>query len=332
MQQGKMDPERTASVKSLTDRRLWLAPLAGFTDLPFRTVCKACGADVVVSEMISVDGLWHAPRRSLEYAGFTDELHPYGIQLFGTDYKLMVKILPLILNIKPDFIDINMGCPVKKVVKRGAGAALMKDPARAADLVKALREALPPALPLSVKIRSGWDKYSINAEEVALYLEEAGADMICLHPRTRSQMYAGRSDWTLISRLKQQLHIPLIGNGDVRTPQDAVSLFTETGCDSIMIGRGALGNPWIFWEIKEHLTSGISKPLSREQKFDTIARHCKLVAEQLGEEKAVIELRAHLSYYTKGFRDGSAVRNYLNRSLDLEDILQKVKELYYGQN
>ncbi|MBN1948366.1 MAG: tRNA-dihydrouridine synthase, partial [Candidatus Cloacimonetes bacterium] len=270
--------------------------------------------------------------RSLEYAEFTEKLHPYGIQLFGTDHRLMVKILPLILKIKPDFIDINMGCPVKKVVKRGAGAALIKEPARAADMVKALREALPPALPLSVKIRSGWDKYSINAEEVALRLEEAGADIICLHPRTRSQMYAGRSDWNLIFRLKQQLHIPLIGNGDVRTPQDALTLFAETGCDSIMIGRGALGNPWIFREIKDHLSAGNSLSLTREQKFDIISQHCKLVADQLGEERAVIEIRAHLSYYTKGFRDGSAVRNYLNRSLDLEDILQKVKDLYYGQS
>jgi len=314
----------------LTNRKVWLAPLAGITDLSFRMICKICGADVVVSEMVSADGLIRNPEPSLKYAKFAEAQRPFGIQLFGSDPKTVGKAIAVIENIRPDFIDFNMGCPVKKVIKKGAGSALMKDPDRAVSIVKEIKKHLSESIPLSVKIRSGWDIFNLNAIDFALRMEDSGVNIICLHARTRSQMYSGRSDWDLIAKVKSKLSIPLVGNGDIKTPEDAKNMLDQTGCDSIMIGRGAMGKPWIFNYVKQFLASGTYTELDNPSKFNIIKEHCELTCKNKSEEIALKELRTHLAYYTKGFRGGSYIRDYIVRSLDLNDNLSKIRELYNG--
>jgi tRNA-dihydrouridine synthase B len=318
------------NLKEITEKKIWLAPLAGITDISFRSICKSCGADVVVSEMVSADGLVLNPEHSLKYTRFTEAQRPFGIQLFGSDPVIIGKAARITESLNPDFLDFNMGCPVKKVIKKGAGSALMKDVDRAVKIVREIKKNISEQLPLSVKIRSGWDLFSINVLEFATRLEEAGADMICYHARTRTQMYSGRSNWQLIAELKRKLSIPLIGNGDIRTPEDALQMFEITKCDSIMIGRGSLGRPWIFNEIKEFLKTGSHDILEPEKKFNIIEEHCKLTCHEKNEEQALKDLRTHFAFYTKGFEGGSRVRNYIFHSQDLEDNLMKIRELYYG--
>ncbi len=319
-------------IANLTKQKIWLAPLAGFTDNAFRTICKKCGADVVVSEMVSVDGLIHNKVKSLEYLDFTDFQRPYGIQLFGSNPAIMAKGTEIALEMKPDFIDVNMGCPVKKVVKRGAGSALMNFSELAENIIKEIKKILAgTSIPLSVKIRAGWDKCCINAVEFGKKMENAGCDMICLHPRTRSQMFSGQSDWNLIRELKEKLTIPLIGNGDINSVEDIIRMFNETGCDSVMIGRGVLGKPWIFRDIKEYFESGDVSDISFLEKMKIIKEHFELEIENKGETKALIEMRNHFSHYTKGLPGGAKVREFVNRCLDSEDVLEAIETLFLSQ-
>ncbi len=320
------------SLSDLARKKIWLAPLAGITDNSFRSVCKNCGADVVVSEMVSADGLIRNPEKCLRYIRFGENQHPFGVQIFGKDPGIMKKAISRAIQTGADFIDVNMGCPVKKVVKRGAGVALMQNPQLAVSIISAMKKELQgTGILLSVKIRSGWDNFSSNAVEFALKLQQAGIDMICLHPRTRSQMYAGKSDWNLIKTLKQALNIPVIGNGDIRNPEDALKMFETTGCDSIMIGRGAMGKPWIFREIKSALKNLEIEKIWMEEKFELIRKHVELTVKDKGESVALREMRTHFSCYTRGFKGGAKIRDYINRSLDMEDILDMIKKLYLTQ-
>lgn len=319
-------------IANLTKQKIWLAPLAGFTDNAFRTICKNCGADVVVSEMVSADGLIYKKEKSLKYLDYTDFQRPYGIQLFGSDPVIMAKGAEIALAEKPDFIDINMGCPVKKVIKRDAGSALMNTPELAENITKEIKKVLAgTSIPLSVKIRAGWDNLNINAVEFGKRMENAGCDMICLHPRTRSQMFSGKSDWNLIKKLKKKLTIPLIGNGDINSIEDIIRMFKETGCDSVMIGRGVLGKPWIFRNIKEYFESGEVSDISWKEKIKIIKEHFKLEIENKGETKALIEMRSHFSHYTKGLPGGAKVREFINRCLDSKDVLEAIETLYHAQ-
>jgi len=319
-------------VELLTAKKIWLAPLAGYTDKSFRTICKECGADVVVSEMISADGLIFNREKSIKYAEFSEAQRPFGIQLFGSDPVTMAKAAEIILSKKPDFIDINMGCPVKKVVKRGAGSALMKTPSTAEKIVKEMKKALQGVeIPLSVKIRSGWDFHSINAVEFSEMLEQSGADLICIHPRTRSQMFSRKSDWQIIKKIKRKVKIPVVGNGDINSAEDAERMFSETDCDSVMIGRGAVGKPWIFDETKQLLLSRKIFPLSYQKKLEIISRHLMLELEEKGKIVGIKEMRKHLSAYTKGLRGGSKVRNLLNRTLDEKEIIDLMSRLYESE-
>ena len=323
-----MDP----IIANLTKQKIWLAPLAGFTDSAFRTICKKCGTDVVVSEMVSADGLIHNKEKSLKYLDFTDFQRPYGIQLFGSDPIIMAKGAEIALEMKPDFIDINMGCPVKKVIKRGAGSALMNTPELAESIVQEIKNVMSgTSIPLSVKIRAGWDNFSINAVEFGQKMENTGCDMICLHPRTRSQMFSGKSDWSLIKKLKEKLTIPLIGNGDITSVEDIIRMFKETECDSVMIGRGVLGKPWIFRNIKEHFENGEILDISWKEKLKIIKKHFELEIEHKGEKQALVEMRSHFSYYTKGLPGGAKVREFINRCLDSEDVLEAIETLYQHQ-
>lgn len=317
----------------LTNKKVWLAPLAGITDNPFRAICKECGADVVVSEMISVDGLLYNSERSLKYAEFEESQRPFGLQLFGSDPEIFKKALKIALTKKPDFIDINMGCPVKKVIKRGAGSALMTTPDIAANIVSETKKILLPLnIPLSVKFRSGWDLNSINSLDFGIKMQKAGADLICLHPRTRGQMFSGKSNWDLIAELKKEVTIPVIGNGDIITIEDMIAMYEQTGCDSVMIGRGIMGKPWLFKQINNYLNSGNIKQITTKEKLEIIRRHMELMIFHKGEKQAVYEMRTHFSHYTKGLRGGAQVRNKINKLFDVDEILTLVEELYKTQN
>jgi len=320
-------------IAALTKQKIWLAPLAGITDNPFRTICKECGADVVVSEMISVDGLLYNRGRSLEYADFEESQRPFGLQLFGSDPVIFEKALPIALSRKPDFIDINMGCPVKKVIKRGAGSALMKTPKIAEKIVKAVKKILEPLnIPLSVKFRAGWDMFSINSNEFGKRMQDAGADMICLHPRMRSQMFSGISNWKLISELKSEVDIPVIGNGDIKTADDVSKMLEQTKCDTVMIGRGAMGRPWLFTQIRKYLETGSIINISTEKKLEIIRRHMELMIDNKGAKRAINEMRTHFNHYTKGFKGGAKIRNKINQSFYIDEIIEYVEKLYMSNS
>ncbi|MCF7858625.1 MAG: tRNA dihydrouridine synthase DusB [Candidatus Cloacimonetes bacterium] len=316
-------------IEKLTDHKIWLAPLAGITDRSFRSICKECGADVVVSEMVSVDGLLYNKERSLEYARFDQSQRPFGLQLFGSNPEIFLKALDVALSIEPDFIDINMGCPVKKVVKRGAGSSMMTTPDIAAEIVSKVKNKLQPKeVPLSVKFRAGWDNSSVNAIEFGIKMQNAGADVLCLHPRTRSQMYSGKSNWTLLKELKQKVSVPVVGNGDVKTIQDVLQMYDETRCDSIMIGRGVIGKPWFFTKIKNFMTNNDESEPTTEEKLKIIQKHLNLTINDKGKQQALLEMRTHFSHYTKGFQGGAKVRASINKSEDVNEIVTLIKELY----
>ena len=318
-------------IASLTDHKLWLAPLAGYTDNTFRTIAKKCGADVIVSEMVSADGLFYNYDNSIQYAYFEDFQRPFGVQLFGSDPEMMAKGAEIIARIRPDFIDINMGCPVKKVINRMAGSALMKDIDLACRITESVKEVgIKHNLLVTTKFRSGWDLESINFLPYGKALESSGSDALILHPRTRSQMFTGHSNWDHIRVLKDNVKIPVVGNGDVKSIQDAQELYTMTNCDSIMIGRGALGKPWIFQEIKDIITQK-ETPLD---KLQIVLEHYKLALKNSNPDDllhAIREMRSHFTYYSKGIRGGSQLRNEINHTTDSEEIYTIINKLEFNQ-
>ncbi len=310
-------------LKQLIDKKLWLAPLAGYTDQAYRLICKENGADVLVSEMVSADGLIRDSKRTLQYVEFMERERPFGIQIFGSDAITIAKAAEFLIPYKPDFIDLNMGCPVKKVIRRNSGSALMRDPALAASIVRETKRALAGIIPLSVKFRSGWDNNSLNYLEFGLLMQDSGADFLCLHARTTKQMFSGLSSWEHIARLKNALSIPLIGNGDVKDPESAHKMLRETNCDSVMIGRGALGRPWIFNQIKDHEKTSDYAPLLHQDWVEVIIRHLDFALERQREAVVVKEMRSHLCFYTKGIIGGAELRKQIN----LTESVKELKEL-----
>ncbi|MBI9030854.1 tRNA dihydrouridine synthase DusB [bacterium] len=318
-------------ISSLTDHKLWLAPLAGYTDNTFRTIAKKCGADVIVSEMVSADGLYYNLENSLHYAYFEEFQRPFGVQLFGSDADMMAKGAEIIAGIKPDFIDINMGCPVKKVINRMAGSALMKDLDLACRITEAVKEVgLKHKLLVTTKFRSGWDLESINYLSFGKALENSGSDALILHPRTRSQMFTGHSNWEHIRLLKESVNIPVVGNGDVKSLEDAQELYNLTYCDSIMIGRGALGKPWIFQEIKDFY-------LNQETSIDklkVVLNHYELSLKNSNPNDqlhAIREMRSHFTHYSKGIRGGAQLRDEINHTIDPQEIFNIINKLEFNQ-
>jgi nifR3 family TIM-barrel protein len=307
-------------LKRLTSNKLWLAPLAGYTDQAFRRICKEHGADILVSEMVSADGLIRDSKRTIQYVEFLEEERPFGVQIFGSDPLVMAKAAEFLIPYKPDFIDINMGCPVKKVVRRNSGSALMKDPELAASIVRETKTALAGEIPLGVKFRSGWDNDSLNYLEFGLLLQASGADFLCLHARTTKQMFSGLSNWEHIAKLKQALEIPLIGNGDIKDPESALKMMKDTGCDSVMIGRGALGKPWIFDQIKQYQTSGEYSPLLHHTWIDTILQHLDYALQTQREAVVVKEMRSQLCFYTKGMIGGAELRHKINQTQSIAEL------------
>ncbi len=302
--------------------------MAGYTDRPFRQICIEWGADVVVSEMVSADGIIHKQRQTLAYLHFTEEERPFGAQLFGSDPMVMTRAAEAALIYKPDFIDINMGCPVKKVIKRRAGGALMHDLTRAIEIVKAIRQALPDDFPLSVKFRSGTDISHLNYLDFGLAMQDAGADFVTLHPRTVKQIFSGMSNWEHIRLLKQHLSIPVIGNGDIKNVEDALQMLSETGCDSIMLGRGALGQPWVFKQIKAALNQESCVEISSEDKLDTVIKHIDHALEVKPERLVVKEVRSQLCFYTKGISGSAKLRDAINHTESITGIKKLLTDAF----
>ncbi len=300
-----------------------MAPMAGITDLGFRTIVREFGAALCFTEMISAAGLTRGTVKSYRYLETAPHDRPLGIQLFGSDPAILADGAKIAAEAQADLIDINMGCPAKKVLKNGAGAALMKDPHRVAEIVKKVRGAI--VMPLTVKIRSGWRENKINAVEIAHIAEDCGADALILHPRTVNQGFSGLSDWNLIGEVKNRLQIPVIGSGDIRVPDDAARMLDQTCCDGVMVGRGALGNPWIFKFIVDHLKHEREREMpSPRERQKVIERHLEMTIALYGEILGIKNFRKHLLWYTKGLRGSSQFRQSAVHIREKEDLLESV--------
>jgi nifR3 family TIM-barrel protein len=307
---------------------LYLAPQAGVSESPFRRLCRAFGADVVVSEFVSAEGIRRGSERTHEYLRFDDEERPIGVQIFGADPVGMAEAAALVEDVyRPDFLDINFGCPVKKVVKRNGGSGCLKD----LDLVERVIRAVAGSItiPTTVKIRSGWSEETRTPVEIALRCQDAGARVLTLHPRTRTQMYSGAADWDEIAAVVDALGIPVVGNGDIRTGADARGMWEHTRCAGIMIARGSHGAPWIFAEAKAAL-EGKVLPAGPDvaERFEIILEHARnAIAFERDEERAMLEFRKHLAWYTKGLPEGRRLREELFAVRRLEDA-QRILEGY----
>ena len=286
---------------------LILAPLAGISDLPFRTIARRFGCGLCYSEMVSADGIVRGQRKTLDILRSGPGDRPLIAQIFGSDPGVLAAAAAIIEERGlADAVDINMGCPVKPVIRRGAGAALMREPERVRLIIREARRTI--RIPLTVKIRSGWSPKEKNALEIARIAEGEGADAVAIHPRTASQGLSGRSDWSVVAEVKAVLKIPVIGNGDVETPGDASALLGQTGCDGIMIGRAALGNPWIFRNALRHLAGEGIELANLEEKRRVIGEHLEMSVGRYGEVTGVKNFRKHLFWYTKGLRGSAAFR------------------------
>ncbi len=299
--------------------KLILAPMAGVCDQPFRLLCKEQGCDILYTEMISAKGLYYDNKNTIPLLSMHEDEKPLGVQLFGSEPELMAEMAKKIEDRGFSFIDVNMGCPVPKIVNNGEGSALMKTPLLIGKIVSAMVKATK--LPVTIKIRSGFDEEHINAPEVAKIAEESGASAIAVHGRTRKQYYSGHADWAVIARVKDCVNIPVIGNGDILTPQDVINMKKQTNCDAFMIGRGARGNPWIFKEIKEYFRSGTvsDRPDLYEIKR-TMLRHAQLMIEFKGEFTGIHEMRKHVAWYSAGLPDSARLRNLINRVESYEEL------------
>lgn len=299
--------------------RVVLAPLAGVSDSSFRSICRSMGAAIVFTEMISADGLVQKNPRTLDYLFLRENERPIGFQLFGSSPYTMAKAVEIVESYRPDFIDLNFGCPVKKVVKKGAGAALLKNINKLRTITEQVVRITN--LPVFAKIRKGWDERQNNAVEVAKILEQCGIHAITVHPRTQVQQYRGHSDWSVIKQVKETVAIPVIGNGDVKAAEDAKNMIDQTRCDFVMIGRGSLGNPWIFKEANCFLqTREKLPPPTLEKKLKIILNHLEDIISIKGEKVGLQEIRKHLGWYTKGLSHSAKIRAELFRLKNKEDI------------
>ena len=313
-----------------TDNIYILGPMAGVSDLPFRLLCKERGAGLVCMEMVSAKAIAYQNKKTYDLMKTLPQEAPVSLQLFGSEPELMAEVAKKIEEEPFDILDINMGCPVPKVVNNGEGSALMKNPKLAAEIIRAISRAIKK--PVTAKIRIGFDEAHLNAVEMAKYLEDAGAAAVAVHGRTREQYYSGRADWEMIARVKEALSIPVIGNGDVTCPEDGARLQKETGCDGIMIARAAEGNPWIFRDMVEYEEKGCYQGRVSQQEIGSmILRHARLQIEYKGEKIAMREMRKHAGWYTAGCRNSSRFRGQLNqieRYEQLEELILK----WMGEN
>ncbi len=294
------------------ENNIFLAPMAGITDKPFRRICRSFGAGLVYSEMVSAKGLYYNDKKTAALMDMSGEA-PCAIQIFGSEPELMAEIVSKVMKFHPDIIDINMGCPAPKIVNNGDGSALMKDPKLMGRIMRAVADASP--VPVTAKIRKGWEED--NSLICARILEENGAAAVAVHGRTRREFYSGRADWDAIKRIKAELSVPVIGNGDIFTADDAVRMFENTGCDAVMVARGAQGNPWLFRQIHELMSEGrvITEPDPRERLRQALM-HTEMLVEEKGEARGIKEARKHLAWYIKGLRGASRLKTEIFRISD----------------
>ncbi len=306
-----------------------VAPMAGITNTSYRKICKEMGAGLIVAEMVSDKAVMYDNEKTLDLLKMDEMERPISQQIFGSDKESFVAATKTILEKqKPDIIDINMGCPVPKVAVRAqAGSALMKSPEKVYEIVKAVVEA--STVPVTVKIRSGWDEKSINAPEIAKICEKAGASAISVHGRTRAQGYSGKANWDVIKAVKESVSIPVIGNGDILSCYDAKRMLEETGCDGVMIGRGILGNPWLLKECVDYLNEGmVPKEVSFEEKISMMKKHMMSLYEDKCEKEATLELRTILMYYLKGMPNTKEVKSKIVHSKSKEEYIEIINKFY----
>jgi len=304
-----------------------LAPMAGICNSAFRRIIREMGAGLIYAEMVSDKALVYENQKTEDMLYMTEYERPISQQIFGSDKESFIEAAKIIYEkMKPDIIDINMGCPVPKVaVSAQAGAALLKNPEKIYEIVKGIKDAVP--IPVTVKIRSGWDNKSINAVEVAKVCEKAGASAICVHPRTRSQRYEGNADWNIIKEVKEAVSIPVIGNGDIKTVYDAKRMIEETNCDAVMIGRASLGNPWLIRDIVKYLSKGIEPiSISKEERIDMCFKHLDYLLEFKREKTAVLEMRSHIAWYLKGLEGANDVKRKIFVSNTKEEVINILNE------
>ncbi|MDR3552304.1 MAG: tRNA dihydrouridine synthase DusB [Clostridia bacterium] len=310
-----------------------LAPMAGVADTAFRLICRECGAAYVVGEMASAKGLMMSDRKTAELLTVTPAERPMAVQLFGDDPGIIAAAVKKAASFGPDIIDINMGCPVPKVAGNGGGSALMKNPSLAGHIIEAAVKAT--VLPVTVKLRKGWDASSVNAVEIAKIAQECGAAAVTIHGRTRDQMYAPPADLTIIAAVKAAVKIPVIGNGDVRTPEEARHMLEATGCDLVMIGRGALGAPWVFAQTEQFLREGFYDPAPElPARMEMMVRHITLLCALRGEEHGMREARKHAAWYFRGTEGAASLRADAGRLETLEDLrrlAQRAQKLSAGR-
>ncbi len=306
---------------------LFLGPMAGVTDLPFRLLCKEKGADLVYTEMVSAKGVQYNNKNTESLLQIAEEERPAALQLFGADPDILSETAKRLEHRNFDILDINMGCPVPKVVNNGEGSALMKNPELIGEIVRKVSAGY--SKPVTVKIRKGFHDGSINAVEVARIAQENGAAAIAVHARTREQFYSGKADWEIIRKVKEAVSVPVIGSGDVFTPQDAARMIEETGCDGIMLARGTRGNPWIFEQIKAYLNHGILLPRPDFSEVGAmILRHAASLSEYKGEAICIREMRKHVAWYTTGYPGSAKLRSRVNEIWTMEDLKRLVEDYH----
>lgn len=308
------------------ENNLILAPMAGVTNLPFRIICKDYGAGMVCTEMASAKAMFHNDQKTKRLFNTEGEKRPISFQVFGSELESIAYAVKYMSDFA-DIIDINMGCPAPKVVKNGDGSKLLLDLEKAKQIIEiAVQNS---KVPVTVKFRKGWDKENIVAVEIAQIAEQAGASAVTIHGRTRSEFYTGKADWDIIKKVKQSVHIPVIGNGDVTDEESALAMFEQTGVDGIMIGRGSFGNPWIFKNIKHYLQTGEKLPQpTNQERLQIMEKHIQLAVEEKGEDVAIKELRKHISWYTKNLKNSSEFRNSINKIEKKDELISTIEEYF----